>query len=774
MNTMRKVEGSRNRWMDRLHEQFEGYAKEHDSDTVSDLIAFNNAGEGKPGASFLNAKDQAMADTFHHIYQNILMPELEKIDPDKWGGAGIENYLGRLFKKGGSQATAETMIRTHGPFAGKAGFSKGRVYQWIDESIANGATPVTNNPIRMQLANINQVLKYITAHHAFNELKDGGLTKYYKLGEAPPTGWTRIDDSMFKPRYTQEGVRGLIESGNYYMHPDAAKVFNNWLKPGLRGDWRYDTARTVADTLNMAQLGLSAFHFTTTSLAGAATSDVALGLQQLSKGHPIRAIGSFAKGMTIIPSMIETYSLGHSLENEYLRPGSAPWAAKYARDLENVNGGIGQGLQWDQSRKIAFQQMWSQKGAMSKLNALGTKAIPAVAELSSRLLMRYYVPRIKLGIFAKMAAEAHESLRANGATADEINTEIGKIWDSVDNRAGQMRYKNRFWNPVIKDLSQIAVRSVGWSGGTLFELGGGAKDLAATLTGNSKSAAGGISPRTAYLVAAPILAAGVGGIMHYMMTGQVPRKTEDYFYPGPDGHKLSVPTYVGKDMASYYHHPIDTIGNKLGPLPEELGQLLRNADFYDVEIRHTGDNPLRQAGQVGKYLLKTNTPISFQALSQQKSRGDTVGERAGAFFGLTPAPAWIGRTKFEDEVYELGKRNWKAGPRTTEEFDRSRTISSLKSKVASGRVDPNELKQAVLDHKIKVSDLDKVLDTGSGETTTDSQFKSLNIRQQMGVLKYADPNELARYRTQLHFDQLEDMPDDERAQTIREINKLSK
>jgi hypothetical protein len=141
---------------------------------------------------------------------------------------------------------------------------------------------------------------------------------------------------------------------------------------------------------------------------------------------------------------------------------------------------------------------------------------------------------------------------------------------------------------------------------------------------------------------------------------------------------------------------------------------------------------------------------------------------------LTPAPAWIGRTKFEDEVYELGKRNWKAGPRTTEEFDRSRTISSLKSKVASGRVDPNELKQAVLDHKIKVSDLDKVLDTGSGETTTDSQFKSLNIRQQMGVLKYADPNELARYRTQLHFDQLEDMPDDERAQTIREINKLSK
>lgn len=784
-NIMRRAEGERSRWIDQRHEEFESAAKEHDSDTISELIAFNNAGEGKPGASFLNPKDQAIATRFHDIYQNTLRPILQTINPDKFQGAGIENYLGRLFKKGGSQATAESMVLQRGPFEGSKAFSKHRAYDWIDESIAAGAIPITNNPIRMQTLVMNQIVKYISAHKAFDAFKEQGLTKFYRLGgnkvaesasgelrmEHPPQGWQRIDDSIFKPRYKAEGVGGLVEPGNYYMHPDAAKVFNNWLKPGLRGDWRYDTVRTVADTLNMTQLGFSAFHFTTTSLAGAATSDVSLGLQQLFRyGKPGKGIVSLAKGMTVVPSAIDTYMLGNKLEQEYLRPGTHPWLGKYADLVEEVNGGIGQGLAWDKNRMMDFKKMWGEDGLMSKGQAVLQKGLPAVAEWSSRWLMRYYVPRIKLGIFAKMAYEAHTELLDKGASRNEIDTEIGKIWNSVDNRAGQMRYKNMFWNGAMKDMAQIAVRSVGWTHGTEAELVGGAYDATKLLTGK-----GPLTQRTAYLIAAPMLAAGVGGAMHYMMTGQQPRKMEDYFWPGPDGRKLNIPTYVGRDMASWYHDPVKTAADKLNPVIQEFQQLLRNADFYDVEIRHTGDSALKQAGQVGKFLIKNNLPISVQAAKQQMARGDQgVKAVVASQLGFTPAPAWVGRSKFEERVYEMGKANWKMGPRTSEEYTRSTTVSALRAKKAAGNLSPDQLRDEYKKHTIRLSDIDKVLTDDEGTTVTERQFKGLGIRQQFAAMKEADDSEKSHYKSMLNFDQLEDLPDDEREILIREWNNMNK
>jgi hypothetical protein len=58
---------------------------------------------------------------------------------------------------------------------------------------------------------------------------------------------------------------------------------------------------------------------------------------------------------------------------------------------------------------------------------------------------------------------------------------VGRAWDSVDNRLGQLVYDNLFWHNMTKDLGLVATRSLGWNLGTIRELAGGVADYARAL-----------------------------------------------------------------------------------------------------------------------------------------------------------------------------------------------------------------------------------------------------------------------------------------------------
>ena len=91
--------------------------------------------------------------------------------------------------------------------------------------------------------------------------------------------------------------------------------------------------------------------------------------------------------------------------------------------------------------------------------------------------MEVMVPRMKVGIFMDMAN--HELGRMTDeqkSDRDYVRKKLGNVWNSVDNRMGQMVYDNLFWNRTLKDLALASVRSVGWNLGTLRELGGGVSD----------------------------------------------------------------------------------------------------------------------------------------------------------------------------------------------------------------------------------------------------------------------------------------------------------
>jgi hypothetical protein len=252
-------------------------------------------------------------------------------------------------------------------------------------------------------------------------------------------------------------------------------------------------------------------------------------------------------------------------------------------------------------------------------------------ETMSEPLMGYLVPRAKLGVFYDMA---EDYMRRNpNASQAELSAAMTKAWDSVDNRLGQMVYDNVFWHKAQKDLSFIAVRSVGWNLGTIRELAGAGVDAAQMLRG------GGFTHRMAYAIMLPVLSALYGGVLTYLMTGRAPQSLLDYFYPQDGrGGRLSIPGYM-KDVFAYASHPVQTLLNKLHPLFETAAELYQNRDYYGGIIAAPGANP---ASEYFRYLTGQLEPFALRAMQRQHATGGgSTLDDALSFWGIQPAPAGI-------------------------------------------------------------------------------------------------------------------------------------
>ena len=75
--------------------------------------------------------------------------------------------------------------------------------------------------------------------------------------------------------------------------------------------------------------------------------------------------------------------------------------------------------------------------------------------------MEEVVPRAKLGVAANMMQ--YEMGKNPFMDRTELRATARKVWDSTDNRLGQMVYDNLFWNKTVKDIALASVRSVGWN-----------------------------------------------------------------------------------------------------------------------------------------------------------------------------------------------------------------------------------------------------------------------------------------------------------------------
>lgn len=584
----------------------------------------------------------------------------------------IEDYLGHQWldpkdPNATPQQIGERLSRARRPFEGSKGFQKERTLPTYADGFRAGLTPRDWNPVRSVLAKRAEVAKAIMAHDVASELEDRGLWEFVKLGDRPKPEWEQVNDKIASVFYrTKQGV-GPVLAGHYYTPKEIAKDINNHLSPGLYGQNKlYDVTRGAANLLNQFQLGFSAFHAGFVTM-DAQVSAAALGVKMLSRGDVGPGLKQLAIGLTPGVPAVRAYLAGTKIGREYFKPGSqgADVAATVAA-LDEAGGRARMdafygGTHFDAFRKAVEQVRY---GSLGKVPTVFGRALPALSDVFSKPVMEKLVPRMKMGVFADMAK--YELSKLPNPSIDQVRSVLGKSWDSVENRIGQMTYDNLFWNRTFKDSLMLGVRSVGWNLGTIRELGGGLKDA-------PKSAKGlvhgeGVTDRTAYVVALPMIAAAWGAIYGYL-NGNPPKDWRDTINPrtgrkNPDGadERVNLPSYM-RDVMSLTNRweegPVRIAQNayemakhKLNPLIGLTAEMLENKDFTGTAIFDPKDSTTKQARDMALHVIAAFEPLAAKQARGAGGKKPTDQQRVEGFVGITPAPYSVTHTTAQQEAAE--------------------------------------------------------------------------------------------------------------------------
>lgn len=619
---------------------------------ADDQIAFTDAvetGNSKNLPPTLEAGAKVIREQYDLARENV-----KKVRPELFDSF-IQDYMAHNWKQGPELDRVMSEMSKK-PLAGSKGFMKKRTIPTQAEGIALGLEPVETNPVKQAQAKIQEMNKFSMAEKA---LQDIGA-QHIGSDQKPPPGWKKIE-----------------VGGNVYAPEDAALIVNRYLSSGMKGNAAMDAFIGAGNVMNQFQLGLSPFHIFTTSL-NAMVSKAALGVQEVGRGRPLKALKAFALTPT---APIEGMVKGSNVLSEYLRKGGAP---EMAAVVDSLVAGGGRGKQPSQYSNQSVDNFLTHLKEGRFLHA-AANAVPAVLEKVSSPILNEFVPRLKMGIFADMAAHELQNLGAN-PTREQVRETMGKAWDSVDNRLGQLTYDNLFWHKTLKDALMATTRSVGWNLGTVRELGGGVKDLLQKpFSGGQK----GISSRSAFTITLPFTMAVLGGITHYLYTGKKPDEMKDLFFPkngetGPDGNpeRVKLPGYMN-DMISYGKHPLDTASHKLSPLLSTMAEMFNNKDFYGNQI-YSQDHPLKD---LMAYAEKSLTPFSVRNVQESQKREQPVSKQVQSFLGVTPAPQEEVRTAAQNKLLSLVKHV--NNGRTPDEADTADARKQIENNIRQG-MDPHD------------------------------------------------------------------------------------
>lgn len=668
-------------------EKLQGVAKQFDKMPVADNVKFIDAMERGTALSDPKMAEQAKAlrtflDDKRDQVQATGTGALENFD---------ENYFPHVWKEHGE---AQKLFGRR-PLEGSKAFLKARTipyttdglrwraydadgefvksYDSKEEAEANTPeggrvgkplTPITSNPVELALLKGREMDRFIYGQKIFQEMKGADLARLVPHGEKAPDGFTRINDK----------IANGGKDGVYYAPDEAATLINNHLSPGLQGNAFYDAWRGIGTLLNGAQLGLSAFHVGFTTM-DTMVSKVALGVKQMARGDLVKGIGNVAQGFNPAQPVMNIVK-GDRLLRAYLGELDSPEMAPIVDAIQQAGGRVRMDDFYRNAAVNAFTQALRRRDALGMAKSF----LPSLLDRLNAPIFEHLVPRQKLGVFFDMAKDWLQNNPDAGV--DEKRAALGKMWDSVDNRMGQLVYDNVFWNRALKDGLMSTVRSVGWNLGTFRELGGGAMDLKNVFKDR------GLSDRSAYVVALPLLAGIYGAITQQIYGAQagksvdesLPESAKDLYFPRtfrqrPDGSddRVSLPTYMkdvyayakdARNFVKYGEDPTQTLRNKANPAISTVSEMLQNQDFYGAAIRNPADPLVRQLEDEAQFLLKSIEPFSVRNFQQQQAEqgkeGSAIKNPLGylaspSMYGITPAPGYVAKSDEQVESSQVSR-----------------------------------------------------------------------------------------------------------------------
>lgn len=570
----------------------------------------------------------------------------------------IEDYFPHFWK---DPAKATSASRDFGGGVGKQGSRASlnkRTVPTIADGIAMGLEPSTTNPMEAAMQYVRSMDHFIASQEVLYAAQAQGTVRYIKpktMGASGHPDSFRVPDGWV-PIKGRGATRG--DGAQAYAPEDWARVYNNFIDRGIHknADWgkMYDAAQMTSNAITSLELGLSGYHAFTMANE-AIISDVAKGISEIVGGKPIKAIGTLAKA-PVAP--IRLAHRGKKVERVYLGLTQAtPDFSKIVDLLEKAGGravGAGHaadykysamGSYWTAYKRGALKQQMQQSLATAKTGPVaagieGGKQIGRIMQTVAQPLFEKYIPRIKNGAFfdtMQSWLDTHP-----GATQVEQVKAARQIWDSIDNRFGEMVQDNIFWNKTMKQAAQLGMRSYSWNLGTVREIGGGVKDIV-----NKVGHGDEWTPRASYTVALPIVVGTMNAAYQYLMTGKSPESVDDLVAGRTGGtapgfgsrgevpERVSLPGYQ-KDVFGWYHDWRQEAANKVATGPRALVvDPLRDADWRGDPIFHSGNSGLQD---YFNHVLQSVGPISLKQLVEGKKEGSNIGwvQRA---MGARPAPA---------------------------------------------------------------------------------------------------------------------------------------
>lgn len=450
-----------------------------------------------------------------------------------------------------------------------------------------------------------------------------------------------------------------------YAHPDAARVYNNWISKGLEADRTFGPTfkflRTVKNATTQAKLSLSGFHAVTMANE-AMISELSRAITTASRGQFKEAGKAFLR--TPVAPVLK-YAKGRAMTERMLKAGN-PWEIN--EPVMRAFARSGQQIHQDDFFRTRgagsfFQSL--QRGSFGEdlTNALkkigGAKSIPEFATHSFDLvgnvvqavtapLFEHIIPAMKVGTFGD---EMGSWLQANPqASEEEIDRMAAKIGDSIDNRFGEMVQDNMFWHRNLQQIAQLALTSPSWDVGTAREILGGIKDIPESVKGLLTGK--GVTHRFSYVAALAAMTTLGAEIYQRLKTGQDISSPLDVAGPKTGGvtphgepERAWGPGYQ-KDVYAFTLNPEGPgaeLAAKRSGLAQTLGQLSTGKDWRELPlvrpfgVPDTGDDEDSRISAVAKYFADQVMPMSFE---QQPKKGTRIGpfER---FMGMRPAPAYI-------------------------------------------------------------------------------------------------------------------------------------
>jgi hypothetical protein len=620
--------------------------------------------------------------------------------------AYIENYFPHLWKDPGKARKFSNSA--YGGLYKNPFFQKKRYHDLIEDGLNAGLELKSTNPELLVLERELAGFRYRETKDILNELKSSGYIKFVPSGQRPPEGWAKVNGNALKVFVPTE--KGMVQAGEFYAIEKGATVLNNFLSKGFwsLGETPFKEARNkglrglavAKNNLVALKLGLSGFHFIETTTSSHATT-LGSAVQAALRGDIRRAVSQFGKWIPVFGDAVvqkrgrDIYSAWKTgkFRNEYEK-----WAVE---QIEMAGGALDMPIQY--KKGVAGQ--WKNMIRNFRHNKYGLGAVqivPAIMEQTMKPLMEIWIPRLKAFNYITMVedfAKRNPQIRQN---SEEWVKNIQKLWDSVDNRFGQLQYDNLFWNRMARDIGVLSQISMGWNIGTFREFGGGVIDMSKAVAGAAlKKKPEIIVDRMLYTAMYTAHFAAMGGMMTKMLTGEYPKQFLDFFYPrtgtiNQDGtaERVQMPTML-KEVASSREalrkYGATGLGvyasHKLAPIFSLMWDMVDNKNFYGVDIRDPQAPIFEQVQQLSAHLFEQGfLPISVSSYMKHRratDKQDLVNSML-PFWGFSIAPGYVTKTPMQKEIFDLFSKRI-PNNRTRQEWDAYQKRAEVKRMIGLGQ-----------------------------------------------------------------------------------------